>query len=288
MESFSPISFSCDMCQHMDNKYLPPGTKFTTCNRCGNLIDLSKIERRRQRITARTNSMHVNKNRSNYRTMNSMIPPMTMYPEEEDEYMNYPFQNNNFDYDLDNFDDDFDMRSNRNANRRSQQQPQGMFQINIPNENYNRRNHHRLQLRHNIIEDDDVLFNELDFEFELENDINAMMRNIEDFNMNVDLPNLGRSGSVIINSSKPKPKLKKEEMTRKMYTKNDKGKPEPPVCCICLVAMKVKDSVCHLPCKHIFHYKCIEKWAETKQECPYCRSDMNKKPETAKKKKVKK
>ena len=107
MESFSPISFSCEMCQHVDNKYLPPGTKFTTCNRCGNLIDLSKIDRRRQRITARTNSMHVNKNRSNYRTTNSMIPPMTMYPEEDDDYMNYPYQND-FDYDfgdLENFDE---------------------------------------------------------------------------------------------------------------------------------------------------------------------------------------
>lgn len=286
MESFSPISFSCEMCQHSDNKYLPSGTKFTTCNRCGNLIDLSKIDRRRQRITARTNSMNTNSSsrKNNYRTMNSMMPPMSMYPEEDDYY-----NNNGFDYDFDNFDDNFDiMRTNRNVNRRSQQQPQGMFQINIPNENYNRRNHSRLQLRHNIIDDDEDLFTDLDFEFELENDINAMMRNLEDFNMNVDLPNLGRSGSVIISSSKPKPKLKKEEMTRKMYTKNEKGKLEPPVCCICLVAMKVKDNVCHLPCKHIFHYKCIEKWAETKQECPYCRSDMNKKPETVKKKKVKK
>lgn len=27
-----------------------------------------------------------------------------------------------------------------------------------------------------------------------------------------------------------------------------------------------------LPCEHIFHYKCIKRWIEKNDTCPYCRS----------------
>ena len=30
-----------------------------------------------------------------------------------------------------------------------------------------------------------------------------------------------------------------------------------------------------LPCDHIFHYKCIKKWIEKKETCPYCRTEID-------------
>lgn len=299
LNPFTPIEFNCDMCHHSHNKYLPPGTKYTTCARCGNLIDISKLDQRAMRLSSRSRMTNLNTNnratarRSNNPftrqvrfSSNQMMTPYANF-DDDDDYNQYG-NTNEFDFEFDNFgfDEPFSNRNNNNNNRNQQQ---GMFQINIPNENYNRRSNNARRMRmnnmNNIFDDED-LFD--DFDFELERDLDSMMRNLEDFSANVDLPTLGRVGRTIISSTKPKPKLKKEEMTKKMYIKNDKGKLEAPTCCICLLTLKLKDGVCRLPCKHIFHFKCIEKWAETKQECPYCRSDMNKKPETAKKKVMKK
>ena len=49
-----------------------------------------------------------------------------------------------------------------------------------------------------------------------------------------------------------------------------------PQCAICLQAFELKCSICITPCKHVFHYECLKKFALTKKndlvdlKCPLC------------------
>ena len=38
--------------------------------------------------------------------------------------------------------------------------------------------------------------------------------------------------------------------------------------------MKVNEEVVELKCKHLFHFKCLDKWIENKQICPFCRTEI--------------
>lgn len=42
-------------------------------------------------------------------------------------------------------------------------------------------------------------------------------------------------------------------------------------CTICLDEFKVNDFVTILPCKHIYHQKCIFSWFDTHNDCPLCK-----------------
>ena len=120
-----------------------------------------------------------------------------------------------------------------------------MFNINIPNDEYNRNS----GLRHgsaffNFSDND-----EEEEEINLDEYFESAERLLHD--LNIDIQNLGTK---II---KEKPKLKKVKMNKKLYIKNDKGKLEIPQCCICLNNMKVNEEVVKLKCKHLFHFKCL-------------------------------
>ena len=149
-----------------------------------------------------------------------------------------------------------------------------MFSISIPNDNFNPRS----RLLRGLDRDD--LEEMLDFELEEDLDLYdpsfLQPQNPTTFN-----------AFSLMNVLKPlKPKLKKQSMTTKLYVKNDNTKKlEAPTCCICLTALKLKEDVCKLPCQHIFHFKCLDKWVETKQECPYCRGKIEEEKGTDKKKK---
>ena len=41
-------------------------------------------------------------------------------------------------------------------------------------------------------------------------------------------------------------------------------------CRICLCEYEETDELGVLPCKHVFHYKCIQEWGKRKPNCPYC------------------
>jgi hypothetical protein len=69
-------------------------------------------------------------------------------------------------------------------------------------------------------------------------------------------------------------KLKKIKMNKNLFANNDKGKNEKPICCICLRTMKINDEVSLLKCQHLFHFKCLDKWIETKEDCPICRNKI--------------
>lgn len=46
-------------------------------------------------------------------------------------------------------------------------------------------------------------------------------------------------------------------------------------CNICMEEYKLKNTLISLPCKHLFHKKCIQNWlCNEKVSCPICRKDM--------------
>jgi len=45
-------------------------------------------------------------------------------------------------------------------------------------------------------------------------------------------------------------------------------------CMICLKDFTSNDRVSVLKCNHIFHTKCIITWGKVKNNCPYCRKDV--------------
>lgn len=45
-------------------------------------------------------------------------------------------------------------------------------------------------------------------------------------------------------------------------------------CSICLETFSEGDELIHLPCGHKFHSACLDPWARTCGDCPYCRRDI--------------
>ena len=46
-------------------------------------------------------------------------------------------------------------------------------------------------------------------------------------------------------------------------------------CMICLSNYKIRDKIYTLPCLHIFHSKCFEKWMYQQRACPICKYDVS-------------
>jgi hypothetical protein len=42
-------------------------------------------------------------------------------------------------------------------------------------------------------------------------------------------------------------------------------------CTVCQSKFKESDRLCTLKCKHTFHYNCLKRWGQYKQDCPLCR-----------------
>ena len=70
-------------------------------------------------------------------------------------------------------------------------------------------------------------------------------------------------------------KLKHFKMEKEFYKKNiEEDKFEFPKCTICLMELSEGTDVILLPCKHIFHEKCITKWLKVHNTCPLCRYEL--------------
>jgi len=68
---------------------------------------------------------------------------------------------------------------------------------------------------------------------------------------------------------KPKPADEKTEIDGK-ESENDKMS-----CCICMEVFQTSEDVRTLPCLHIYHTKCIDKWLLRNRTCPICKFDIN-------------
>jgi hypothetical protein len=69
-------------------------------------------------------------------------------------------------------------------------------------------------------------------------------------------------------------KLKRVKMSETYCKKNDKGELEYPTCSVCLTETSKDEEACLLPCGHIFHTPCINKWLEIHNNCPICRFEL--------------
>ncbi|KAF5453178.1 hypothetical protein F2P56_028099 [Juglans regia] len=49
---------------------------------------------------------------------------------------------------------------------------------------------------------------------------------------------------------------------------------EDAVCCICLAKYVDDDELRELPCFHVFHVECVDKWLKINALCPLCKSDV--------------
>lgn len=46
------------------------------------------------------------------------------------------------------------------------------------------------------------------------------------------------------------------------------------VCCICLAKYENNDELRELPCSHLFHKDCVDKWLKINALCPLCKSEV--------------
>ena len=65
MERFHPTIFSCENCNLQYKKHLPPGTKYSSCKRCGTLIDIETQEneqryKRKRQLHNNNYQRHIN------------------------------------------------------------------------------------------------------------------------------------------------------------------------------------------------------------------------------------
>ncbi|XP_010537938.1 PREDICTED: E3 ubiquitin-protein ligase At1g63170 [Tarenaya hassleriana] len=49
---------------------------------------------------------------------------------------------------------------------------------------------------------------------------------------------------------------------------------EDAVCCICLARYADNDELRELPCTHVFHVECVDKWLKINATCPLCKSEI--------------
>ena len=231
-------NFECSNCHHINSKIIAPNSRYTGCSRCGTLVDIEEMSR-----NSRYNRQRTSINNINYNNMH-------LFPDNNNIRNNSRYNRSN----------SINFRNNNNNNFIINNT--GMFRLSINNDNYDRYSAYRRNLQNpmmlRVIYDDlNDEINELEEE-EIENLINR------NFVLNV----------IKEIQPKPKPKLKKEKMNKKLWIKNEKGVLEAPTCCICLNVMKDKCDVTKLKCNHLFHFKCLEKWVENKEVCPFCRGKI--------------
>ncbi|XP_028802376.1 E3 ubiquitin-protein ligase At1g63170 isoform X2 [Neltuma alba] len=53
---------------------------------------------------------------------------------------------------------------------------------------------------------------------------------------------------------------------------------EDAVCCICLAKYENNDELRELPCSHLFHKDCVDKWLKINALCPLCKSEVGGNP----------
>lgn len=91
-------------------------------------------------------------------------------------------------------------------------------------------------------------------------------------------------------NKKEEEKLKNQlilELDEFQYKNIDKflgkeGKSVDDSCSICLEKFSIIDVIKELPCRHIFHKKCLLQWLKKSDFCPLCKNDLRKEVELRK------
>lgn len=53
------------------------------------------------------------------------------------------------------------------------------------------------------------------------------------------------------------------------------------VCCICLARYADNDELRELPCIHVFHVECVDKWLKINASCPLCKTELGESSSTS-------
>ena len=69
-------------------------------------------------------------------------------------------------------------------------------------------------------------------------------------------------------------KLKRFKMNEEFCKKSEKGALEYPSCSVCLTEIAKNEPTLLIPCGHMFHDGCINKWLEMHNTCPVCRYEL--------------
>ena len=241
MESFTPSTFICENCGERHYKYLPPGTKKTTCHKCGNLINTENIIKLGDEYIDPNKLINNDKFHQYMRRKNNPFEMGEEFPEYGDK-IDYDKQKNQFFFDTYKINSDMNKIIGNNKN--------GNYEI-YSNKRFKKQN------------------------IEVEEDLTNNSKLTNKFHLNGNKINL--LGSVMTFDMKQKAQINNEKMTKNMLEKNEKGEIENPTCSICLANIRVNDNVTKLKCNHLFHFKCIEKWLKINEECPFCRTKLKKK-----------
>jgi len=64
-----------------------------------------------------------------------------------------------------------------------------------------------------------------------------------------------------------------DELPSYRWTSRDVQTGEQSMCVVCMYDIEARQTVRVLPCNHIFHSRCVDKWLKTNRTCPICRRD---------------
>ena len=78
---------------------------------------------------------------------------------------------------------------------------------------------------------------------------------------------------MFIPALKPR-ELKRFKMNEEFCKKSEKGALEYPSCSVCLTEIAKNEPTLLIPCGHMFHDGCINKWLEMHNTCPVCRYEL--------------
>jgi E3 ubiquitin-protein ligase RNF115/126 len=80
-----------------------------------------------------------------------------------------------------------------------------------------------------------------------------------------------------INGNAPPPASESaiQALPRKKIDKEMLGPDAKAECSICMESVDLDTEVAILPCKHWFHFLCIEMWLNQHNTCPHCRRGIN-------------
>ena len=84
-----------------------------------------------------------------------------------------------------------------------------------------------------------------------------------------------RSGGLALSQEPRGRGLTKEQFECLKVIDFKQGKKEVD-CSICTGVVEEGAKVYELPCKHVFHQECIDKWLDQSKVCPNCRLDLTK------------
>ncbi|KAK5776904.1 hypothetical protein PVK06_044869 [Gossypium arboreum] len=91
--------------------------------------------------------------------------------------------------------------------------------------------------------------------------------------------NMGRQVLPVPNETSVKKMLKRvrveyRDQRQDVQQSTKKRRVEAESCTICLEEIKVGSSASQMPCSHMFHSGCIEKWLKQSHYCPLCRFEL--------------